>query len=139
MGVTHDMMTVGHLMNKEVQTINDEATVQEAARKMKEKKIGSLLVEKKGQIAGIITETDIVRKAVAQGLDLKKKTVGSLMSSPVITLDQQRSPRDAYDLMGENGVRHLGVTQNGKIVGIVSVRDLLTFFKGQSEPKMGID
>lgn len=139
MGVSHYMMTVGHLMNKDVQTIHSEATVQEAARKMKEKKIGSLLVEKEGQIAGVLTETDIVRKAVAQGLDLKKKTVGSLMSSPVITLDQQRSPRDAHDLMGEHGVRHLGVTQNGKIVGIVSVRDLLIFFKGQSEPKMGID
>jgi len=133
------MTTIGHLMNKNIQKIDHQVTVQEAALKMKEKKIGSLLVEKGEQYIGIITETDIVRKAVAHGLDLNKKTVGSLMSSPVITLDQQRSPRDAHDLMGENGVRHLGVTQNGKIVGVVSVRDILIFFKGQSEPKMGID
>jgi CBS domain-containing protein len=133
------MTTIGHLMNKAIQKIDHRVTVQEAALKMKEKKIGSLLVEDEGQYVGIITETDIVRKAVARGLDLKKETVGSLMSSPVITLDQQRSPRDAHDLMGESGVRHLGVTRNGKIVGVVSVRDILIFFKGQSEPKMGID
>jgi signal-transduction protein with cAMP-binding, CBS, and nucleotidyltransferase domain len=131
--------TIGHLMNKDIQKIDHQVAVQEAASKMKEKRVGSLLVEKGEQYVGIITETDIVRKAVARGLDLKKETVGSLMSSPVITLDQQRSPRDAHDLMGESGVRHLGVTQNGKIVGVVSVRDILVFFKGQSEPKMGID
>jgi CBS domain-containing protein len=126
-------------MNKDIQKIDHLAAVQEAALKMRAKKIGSLLVEKGGQYVGIITETDIVRKAVALALDLKKETVGSMMSSPVITLDQQRTPRDAHDLMGEVGVRHLGITQNGKIVGVVSVRDILIFFKGQSEPKMGID
>jgi len=133
------MSTIGHLMNKDIQKIDHQAAVQEAALKMRAKKIGSLLVEKGGQYVGIITETDIVRKAVALALDLKKETVGSMMSSPVITLDQQRTPRDAHDLMGEVGVRHLGITQNGKIVGVVSVRDILIFFKGQSEPKMGID
>jgi signal-transduction protein with cAMP-binding, CBS, and nucleotidyltransferase domain len=131
--------TVGHLMNRDIQKIDHRATVQEAALRMKQKKIGSLLVEKDGQFVGIITETDIVRKAVALGLDLKKEAAGYIMSSPVMTLDQQRTPRDAHDLMGENGVRHLGVTQNGKVVGVVSVRDILIFFKGQSEPKMGID
>jgi signal-transduction protein with cAMP-binding, CBS, and nucleotidyltransferase domain len=133
------MTTIGHLMNKNIQKINHQMTVQEAASKMKDKKIGSLLVEEGEQYIGIITETDIVRKAVARGLDLRKETVSAHMSSPVITLDQQRSPKDAHDLMGESSVRHLGVTQNGKIVGVVSVRDILVFFKGQSEPKMGID
>jgi signal-transduction protein with cAMP-binding, CBS, and nucleotidyltransferase domain len=132
-------MTVGHLMTKDIQKIDHRAKIQEAALRMKDKKIGSLLVEKGDQFVGIITETDIVRKAVAVESNLKQKSVESIMSSPLITLDQQRTPRDAHDLMGEAGVRHLGVTQNGQIVGIVSVRDILLFFKGQSEPKMGID
>ncbi len=76
---------------------------------------------------------------MAGDLDLKKGTVESIMSSPVLTLDLQRSPQDAHDLMGESGVRHLGVTRNGQIVGILSVRDILIYFRGQSEPKMGID
>jgi CBS domain-containing protein len=51
------------------------------------------------------------------------------MSSPVITIDQDRSAHDASDLMAEKGIRHLGVTEEGRIVGIVTVRDLLRYFK----------
>ncbi len=133
------MSTLEHIMTKDLQRAQHYSAIREAAQKMREKKIGSLLVEKDGKDIGIITETDIVRKAVAGDLDLKKGTVESIMSSPVLTLDLQRSPQDAHDLMGESGVRHLGVTRNGQIVGILSVRDILIYFRGQSEPKMGID
>jgi CBS domain-containing protein len=102
-------------------------------------KIGSLLIEKDGQLMGIVTETDIVRKAAAKGLDLKKETVDFILSKPIISIEITRSPQDAFDLMGEAAVRHLGIIERGKIVGIISVRDLLLHFKHQSEPRMGID
>ena len=133
------MATLGQLVNRKIQSVKQDTTIREAAELMKRQRIGSLLVEKDGQYVGIVTETDIVRKAAAQGLDLKKEKVITIASSPVITLDIYRTPQDAHDLMGEVGVRHLGISDKGKVIGIVSVRDLLVFFKKQSEPRMGID
>ena len=133
------MATLGQLVNRKIQAVKQDTTIREAADLMKLHRIGSLLVAKDGQYVGIVTETDIVRKAAAAGLDLKRENVGMIASSPVITLDIYRTPQDAHDLMGEIGVRHLGITDKGKIVGIVSVRDLLIYFKKQSEPRMGID
>jgi CBS domain-containing protein len=133
------MATLGQLVNRKIQAVKQDTTIREAAELMKRQGIGSLLVEKDGQYVGIVTETDIVRKAAAQGLDLKKEKVITIASSPVITLDIYRTPQDAHDLMGEVGVRHLGISDKGKVIGIVSVRDLLVFFKKQSEPRMGID
>ena len=133
------MATLGQLVNRKIQAVKQDTTIREAADLMKLHRIGSLLVAKDGQYVGIVTETDIVRKAAAAGLDLKRENVDMIASSPVITLDIYRTPQDAHDLMGETGVRHLGITDKGKIVGIVSVRDLLVYFKKQSEPRMGID
>jgi len=133
------MATLGQLANRKIKAVKENVAIREAAELMGTQRIGSLLVEENGQYKGILTETDIVRKAVAQGLDLKKEKVGTIVSSPVISLDIHRTPQDAHDLMAETGVRHLGITDKGKIIGIVSVRDLLVFFKRQSEPQMGID
>ena len=78
-------------------------------------------------------------KKTARGTDLKKEKVEAIMSFPLISLEKDRSAQDAFDLMGDERVRHLGVTDRGKVVGIISVRDLLVHFKKQSEPQMGID
>jgi len=132
-------MSLARLMNKDLKKISYGTTIQEAARIMVIQKVGSLLIEKDGSFAGILTETDIVRKAAAKGMDLKKEAVDSIVSKPIITIEITRSPQDAFDLMGEVRVRHLGVTEGGKVVGILSVRDLLLHFRKQSEPRMGID
>jgi CBS domain-containing protein len=132
-------MSLAQLMTRELKMISYGTTIQEAARIMVIQKVGSLLIEKDGALAGILTETDIVRKAAAKGLDLKKELVDSIISKPIISIEITRSPQDAFDLMGEVGVRHLGITERGKVVGVLSVRDLLVYFKKQSEPQMGID
>ncbi|HTN44436.1 MAG TPA: CBS domain-containing protein [Nitrospiria bacterium] len=132
-------MSLALLMKREIKKISVGTTIQEAARIMGIQKVGSLFVEKEGQLVGILTETDVVRKAAAKGLDLKKDAVESIISKPIISIELTRSPQDAFDLMGEVGIRHLGITERGKIVGVLSVRDLLVYFKKQSEPRMGID
>jgi len=132
-------MPVSRLMNREVKKVSLSTTIQEASRIMGVQKVGSLFVERDGQLVGILTETDIVRKAAAKGLDFKKDTVESIYSKPIISIEGTRSPQDAFDLMGEVGTRHLGISEGGKIVGVLSVRDLLVYFKKQSEPHMGID
>ena len=126
------MATVGQLMTREMSTIREQASIQEAAKHMQTNRIGSLLVEKDSQYIGIITETDVVR-AVAEGPDVTEVTVQRVMSSPILSVDRNLSPQYARDLMGDRRIRHLTVTQEGTIVGIISVRDLLAYFKTVSK------
>jgi signal-transduction protein with cAMP-binding, CBS, and nucleotidyltransferase domain len=133
------MPTVADSMKRGIKTIPHTATIKQVAAKMKSDKIGSLFVEKKKELVGIVTETDIVRKAAATGANLGKVTAEKIMSSPIATIESNRSNGDASDLMGDLGVRHLGVTEHGKIVGVISVRDVLVAQQRVSEPKITQD
>ncbi len=117
------------LVNKNLATIDHRATAQEAGRKMRDLKIGSLIVTRDGKESGIVSETDLVRKTVAEGQPPGEVRVSSIMSSPIISIEIGQTPEKANDLMKENGIRHLGITEQGKLIGIVSVRDLLRYFK----------
>ena len=123
------MDVINMLTNRVIQTIPYNALIQKAAQIMRDRKIGSLIVVKEGREIGIISETDITRRAVADGLKLEEATAESIMSSPLISIDIQATPEMANDLMKDNGIRHLVVTDRGKVCGIISVRDLLRYFK----------
>ena len=123
------MGTVGQLTTRAVHLIHDEASIQDAARSMYTKRIGSLLVKKEDDFVGIVTETDVVRAVAEQPAKVGQLTVKELMSSPIITIDRKMAPHYARDLMADRKIRHLAVTEEGKIVGIISVRDLLAYFK----------
>ena len=133
------MSSLANVMRKELKTTGATTTVKEAAVRMKTDRLGSLLVEKNGSLVGIVTETDIVRRGAAEGKDLTKLTVEQIMTTPIATIEVTRTLQDAHDMMGDLGVRHLGVTQGGKVVGLVSVRDLLVYFKRVSEPRITQD
>ena len=92
---------------------------------MKRERVGSVLVTIGDRIDGIITETDIVQKLVAANLDPVGTRVEMVMTSPLLTIEADRPVLEANDLMDRKHVRHLGVTEGGKIVGMISVRDLL--------------
>ncbi|HTN44542.1 MAG TPA: CBS domain-containing protein [Nitrospiria bacterium] len=117
------------LVNKKVETIDHDAVLKAAAQRMRDRRIGSLIVTRSGQEVGIISETDLARKAVAEGLNPEKAYVSSIMSSPIISIEITESPERANDLMKDKGIRHLGITEKGKLIGIISVRDLLRYFK----------
>ena len=133
------MSTVAQAMRKDLKKTISATSVREAATLMRDDRVGSLLVEISGEVVGIVTETDIVRRAVAQGSDLSKMTVESIMTTPIATIESTRTIQDAHDMMGDLGVRHLGVTTGGTLVGLISVRDLLIFFKSFSEPRITQD
>ncbi len=133
------MSSLTELMRKDLRTIQHDATVRDAAKRMRDERIGSLFVEQNKDLVGIVTETDVVRRAVAEGADLGKVTVHSIMTTPILTIEATRTAQDAHDMMGDLGVRHLGVTNKGKLVGLISVRDLLVYFKRVSEPRITQD
>jgi CBS domain-containing protein len=117
------------MMNRKIRTIAPDATLAEAAGLMRDARVGAVLVFEQGAYLGVVSETDLVRKAMAGGLDPAQEWVRTVMSSPVITIEIDRSAHDASDLMAEKGIRHLAITQDGQIVGMISVRDLLRYFK----------
>ncbi len=127
------MGTVGQLMTRDVSFIHQEASIQDAARSMHTNRIGSLLVKKEDDFVGIVTETDVVKAVAEQPGKVGQLTVKELMSSPIITIDRKMAPHYARDLMADRKIRHLGVTEEGKIIGVISVRDLLAYFKTVSK------
>jgi len=108
-------------------TIERDTDAQTAARIMRDRGIGSLFVTNGKEIVGILTDTDMVRRVVAAGADTRKTTAEQIMSAPILTIEQNKTVLDANDLMAQTHVRHLGVTQDGKLVGMISVRDLVVF------------
>ncbi|MFQ5991067.1 MAG: cyclic nucleotide-binding/CBS domain-containing protein [Nitrospiraceae bacterium] len=133
------MSTLTELMQKELKKISYNSPVRDAARRMRDEKVGAMFVEQNGNLIGIVTETDIVRRAVAEDRNLSTITAQSIMTTPIATIESSRTVQDAHDMMGDLGIRHLGVTQQSKLVGVVSVRDLLLYFKSVSEPKITQD
>lgn len=123
------------LMGTTLGMIGSEETILAAARHMTEKRIGSLLVVEAGEIVGIVTESDLVRKAMASNMEASCTRVGSVMNSPLISIDINRTVRDASELMAEKHVRHLAVRESHKIVGIVSVRDLVKMVSVRDKPR----
>ena len=118
------MATVGQLMTRDLHFIHEEASIQEAARSMYNKRIGSLLVKKDDAFSGIVTETDVVRAVAEQPAEIGRLTVNELMSRPIITVDRKMSPHYARDLMADRKIRHVAVTEKENIVGIISVNIL---------------
>ena len=108
-------------------SVERDMDVQTAARIMRDRGIGSLFVTNGKEIVGILTDTDMVRRVVAAGADTQKTTVEQIMSAPILTIEENKTVLDANDLMAQTHIRHLGVTQDGKLVGMISVRDLVVF------------
>jgi CBS domain-containing protein len=119
------MVTIGELMKRSLVTVPAETSVVEAAQVMEEYNIGSVFVERDDRVVGIVTEPDIVRKVVGAGLPAYYTHVEHIMSTPVICIDERRPITEAAHLMQQHHTRHLGVLQSGRIVGVLSVRDLL--------------
>lgn len=117
------------MMRPAVHTIRPDASVVEAAQQMRAGQVGALLVRDGRRDLGIVSETDLARKALAESLDPAKTMVRAVMSEPLVTIDVAASPHDASDLMAEAGIRHLAVMDGGEVVGMLSVRDLLRYFK----------
>ncbi len=124
---------IGDYMASPVLSIAPDASTQEAAQLMESKHIGSLLVKDGDTYVGIITETDLTRKILARGLEDKNSKVSDIMTAPLQTLDCHEPIVDANLLMANKRIRHIAVTENDQVVGMLSVKDLIHYF---ANPRM---
>jgi len=123
------------LMQTSIETIDSDAPVQQAAQQMATKKVGALLVRQNEELKGIVTERDLVQKVLSEEEDAYALTTKAVMNHPLIGIDINRTIHDASDLMAEKWIRHLPVTENQKIVGILSVRDLIRMIAIRDRPR----
>ena len=117
------------MMRRTMRTISPDTTLLEAAKQMRDARVGALLVQEVGRYSGIVSESDLVRKGMAESCSTQETLVRAVMSSPLLSIDSARSAHEASDKMAEHGIRHLAITEEGQVVGIISVRDLLRYFK----------
>jgi len=108
-------------------------TVRQAARLMRDKKIAAVLVMEGERLVGILTERDMTVRVVAAGLDAETTQVREIMTSDPDTLAPDDTASDAIRMMKSRNYRHLPVVEGGRVVGMVSVRDLYAVYNGELE------
>lgn len=122
------MTLVSHLLDRKGRalfSIEPEAPVLEAIRMMAERHVGALLVMRGSELAGILSERDYARKVVLLGRSSAETPVRQIMTSSVITVSPDNSVQDCMRLMTEHHIRHLPVIEGGRIVGMISIGDLV--------------
>jgi CBS domain-containing protein len=117
-------MEIRKIMKTDVRTIAPERSIVDAARYMRSFGIGCLVVVDDGAIKGIITDRDLVVRAITHGHDVNRATVLQYMTSPVTMIDPGTDLLQAAHMMAELGVRRLPVVEDGRLVGIVSYSDI---------------
>lgn len=122
------MNEVRHYMEEDLVTVDYELSVLEAAQLMKEKAVGALLVDQKGEYKGVATERDFLLKVLAENLNPEQIKVGQIMSDPIIMIDGSLHMSKAFVEMRKHNIRHIAVTENCKIVGMLSVKDFANFY-----------
>lgn len=122
------MDEIGDYMISPILSIDLESSVQEAAQFMVAHNIGSVLVKEFEEYVGIVTETDLTRKVLGKGLNAESTPVSEIMTNPILSLDCYLPVEEANRFMHKNKIRHLAVTEEEKIVGILSVKDLVSYF-----------
>ncbi len=117
-------MEVQQYMTKDVKTCTENDSVSHAVAMMAEYNIGSIIIIKDKKPFGIFSERDLVKRVVALGKDPDKVLIGNVMTRDLISIDAEDSVGHAYHILVKNNVRHAPVVKSGKLVGIVSQRDL---------------
>ena len=125
-------LTISDILRKKLESIEETTSVQEAAKKMKDKNVSSLVVvDMNGKPQGLVTERDLVRKVCINDVHTSTVTNKEIMSFPLITINATSSPSMAADMMLQNNVRHLLVVDDkdnaNKPVSIITPRDFTRY------------
>ena len=118
---------ISKLAPRTLLAVSTKTKISEAVSKMNASKVGCVLVLENTDIRGILTERDVLHKALATGKDLDKTTVDTIMTPRVESLSEDDSLAYAVNRMAVGGYRHIPILKNGKPTGIISIRDVLKY------------
>ncbi len=119
---------ISEYMARNVKTIPVDATLKELSQAFIDQGVSALLVTDGDQYVGIVSDKRLAREGIAKGLNVETTTVRAIMRSQMLQIESNRPVREAQAMMKVNGVRHLVVTEEGKVVGIVTISDLIRYF-----------
>ncbi|MZH42352.1 MAG: CBS domain-containing protein [Nitrospinae bacterium] len=115
-------------MTKGIISIDSRARATEAAQTMYDYRPGSVLIEKNGEYIGILTEGDISKRVIAELKKPIEVQVETIMSQPIITIESNKLMEAAFLTMEKNGIRHIAVTEDDAIIGMLSIRDFSSYY-----------
>jgi CBS domain-containing protein len=122
------MLRVSYLLafkGKNVWSVGPDEPVLEAIRLMADKHIGALPVIRNGELVGIVSERDYARKVILMGRSSSETPVAQIMSTPVKTISPDDAVQRCMEIMTEQRIRHLPVVERGRVIGIISIGDLV--------------
>jgi CBS domain-containing protein len=120
-------LQVEDVMVRDVMTIDENASVKEAAEVMNKFEIGCLIAVRKGKAMGIVTERDLLKRVVAESRDAKKTRVSDVMSSPLVVVEPHMDLEEAVRFMFQMKIKKLPVVDEKRLVGLVTLTDVARF------------
>jgi len=125
--IRSERITMANVMTRDIITLDHTKTAHDAATTMMEKRIGSVIITAYGKPFGIVTERDLARLVAFLDIPAKSLILSFLASRPLICASTTQTIQEASDIMGMHNIDHLPILEQGKIVGMVTTRDLAKY------------